>query len=790
MSKKYLHNKNCAVCERRFYSTEKKRINEVSNENLIKKLNAVSKNTRVVTAGDLVCSRCTTIAYQKSKIDGSGSNIEHNPFQEENELYSNNEPIDPSEEISLDNNEGTSTGLEEKQPRQGEVFVDIPRTTASHRCFVCKMNPEKFTNVKLRVIRIEAIAETFIIKNILIPANSRCCSSHLDENQLLNDEALNQLLTVKNDSKVNKGLLSKFANPNLITEEICMKNSGFEKKDFLIIHDSLKSMRNSNLRTKSQALIVYLFWLKTGLDQTTIGAHFDLCQLEVSRICQQVRESLFKDFVPLNLGPKVKPRIEWLTHNSYISRELFCQTEEQLILVCDGTYCYCERSSNNIFQRSTFCVQKKRHLVKPFVICTTDGFIVDIYGLYEATKNDASILLDIFEKDDELKQLIQPGDILLLDRGFRDCKDILEKEYKLQTKMPSFLSKKEKQFSTLDANRTRLVTKSRWVVEALNAFLRRSFKALSEVKNKSLPHILTDYKIAGAMENRFYRRLFSDNDNNFEIVTNMKKKVSCANELEVFVRDNKFHKKSLFVRLESYDQDDFPKIDEAILKNQITLGTYQLIQGKSYLAEHLNNGKYEIRVNKENDLISNSKILYANIQSRHSKAIKYKVFVKFVPNINEVNAIEGWYCTCKSGMRTVGCCSHIAKSSESENEDDEACVSSDENDIEAHEENILLKRSASLSLNEGLITKKTNNNYSSNDDFFTHVPSWGADFSFKQMNIRLDNTCTIDYYLLGLWFSYKLSFKVIPCLNDSSSKIKKEIIELISLIEQNDWDLV
>ncbi|CAF1146735.1 unnamed protein product, partial [Brachionus calyciflorus] len=264
------------------------------------------------------------------------------------------------------------------------------------------------------------------------------------------------------------------------------------------------------------------------------------------------------------------------------------------------------------------------------------------------------------------------------------------------------------------------------------------------------------------MVNSFYSRLFSDNDNNVEIVTNMKKKLSCSNELEVFVRDNKFQKKSLFVRLES-----------------------------CYLAEHLNNGKYEIRVNKDNDLISNSKFLYANIQSRHSMAIKYKVFVKFVPNINEVSAIEGWYCTCKSGMRRVGCCSHIAKKcSESENEYDEACVSSDENDIEAHEENILLKRSASLSLNEGLITKKTNNNYSSNDDFFTHVPSWGADFSFKQMNIRLDNTCTIDFYLLGLWFSSKLSFKIIPCLNDSSSKIKEEIIELISLIEQNDWDLV
>ena len=38
---------------------------------------------------------------------------------------------------------------------------------------------------------------------------------------------------------------------------------------------------------------------------------------------------------------------------------------------------------------------KKRHFVKPFVICNTDGYIV--YGLYEATLNDAAMLLNILE---------------------------------------------------------------------------------------------------------------------------------------------------------------------------------------------------------------------------------------------------------------------------------------------------------------------------------------------------------------------------------------------------------
>jgi predicted transcriptional regulator len=61
-------------------------------------------------------------------------------------------------------------------------------------------------------------------------------------------------------------------------------------------------MRSSNQRTIFQALAVYLFWLKTGLDQMTITAIFGLSQQDVSRYLQQIREGLMKDFVPNYLG--------------------------------------------------------------------------------------------------------------------------------------------------------------------------------------------------------------------------------------------------------------------------------------------------------------------------------------------------------------------------------------------------------------------------------------------------------------------------------------------------------
>ena len=74
----------------------------------------------------------------------------------------------------------------------------------------------------------------------------------------------------------------------------------------------------------------------------------------------------------------------------------------------------------------------------------------------------------------------------------------------------------------------------------------------------------------------------------------------------------------------------------------------------------MNDGKIEIRVNKQNLNYKNSKILYAIIKSRHSNSSKYSVYCKYIPYTNNITGIESWYCTCKAGMRTVGCCSHIA----------------------------------------------------------------------------------------------------------------------------------
>ena len=47
------------------------------------------------------------------------------------------------------------------------------------------------------------------------------------------------------------------------------------------------------------------------------------------------------------------------------------------------------------------------------------------------------------------------------------------------------------------------------------------------------------------------------------------------------------------------------------------------------------------------------------IQSRHTSARKYFLWIK-IKQDNLQDPVVRWYCQCKAGARTVGCCAHVA----------------------------------------------------------------------------------------------------------------------------------
>lgn len=154
----------------------------------------------------------------------------------------------------------------------------------------------------------------------------------------------------------------------------------------------------------------------------------------------------------------------------------------------------------------------------------------------------------------------------------------IRKQIKKSILYASYITKGEKQFTCYEANVTRYITKCRWVIEAINRFFKKTFKALDEVNNKSLTHILQDFRIAAALVNKFFQRLISDKDNGNEIATRMKDKCNEFNELQQEVKRKGLHKKSLFEDIDVKSFKEFPKLTEEEIKRFITLGSYQLKQ--------------------------------------------------------------------------------------------------------------------------------------------------------------------------------------------------------------------
>lgn len=121
-----------------------------------------------------------------------------------------------------------------------------------------------------------------------------------------------------------------------------------------------------------------------------------------------------------------------------------------------GTYAYFQKSSYNEFQRSSF-VQKRRNLAKPFIACTTTGRIIDVYGPYTASSSDGNILPFIMEDDPSLKKLLQKEDTFILDRGFRNSVDWLERKG-FAVEIPTCV---RGQLTWEQANKSRFCTKLR-----------------------------------------------------------------------------------------------------------------------------------------------------------------------------------------------------------------------------------------------------------------------------------------------------------------------------------------
>lgn len=373
------------------------------------------------------------------------------------------------------------------------------------RCFICGRRSG------LHRIQKRSIIDAYKYHKIIVKEHARCCSRHFDENRLIKKDHLIKIQTslkyYSNHTKIilesffitSEKIFDKFKNMKDVSDKECFEITRWTKQQFMEFCNYIKSVKSSTRRTKEQMVAIYRYWLRKGIDQASLALLKNQTnQQQISNYLNQIRIAINKDFVPLFLGAN-KGREFFLNHNAISTKTLHELEDDALAIVVDATYNRLEKSANNQFQYKCWSQQKMDLLIKPFIICCSDGYIIDCYGPFQANQNDAKIFDYILESDPDLKKILLPKKtyvfldrgfyfcffyfnfynlILLIFKGFRDIYYKLKNNYQFHVKIPTCTqleqeigetdNKKTKQLTVKQTSETRLVTKVHMFCYILN----------------------------------------------------------------------------------------------------------------------------------------------------------------------------------------------------------------------------------------------------------------------------------------------------------------------------------
>ena len=115
-------------------------------------------------------------------------------------------------------------------------------------------------------------------------------------------------------------------------------------------------MRNARLHSVQVALAIFLAKLSLGLSNQVLACLFRLAsKRSVSHTCHQVRVALMQDFVPNHVGFQHMSRETILgQHQTAVATKLLTNGPDQIVLIADGRYFLCQKSSNREFRRRTY----------------------------------------------------------------------------------------------------------------------------------------------------------------------------------------------------------------------------------------------------------------------------------------------------------------------------------------------------------------------------------------------------------------------------------------------------
>jgi len=305
-----------------------------------------------------------------------------------------------------------------------------------------------------------------------------------------------------------------------------------------------------------------------------------------------VKQLLVTRFVVENIGFQAITRQQFIDrHVTDFSNRLYNPDPQnrKVIVYNDCTYMDIEKNSCFKALRQSYCQHKSKHLLKPSMLVASDGYILNIQGPYfsNATNNDARILLNEFNRDvDGMQAWFEKGDIFIVDRGYRDAVPMLQR-IGINVRMPPLLKPGQNQFSAEEANEARIVTKTRWIVEARNGHMKSIFKFFSQlIRTSHIPNLNDFLRICGAIINR-YHPLIGMEEADVVIAEQMLARKQEVNVVQARVEvENLAHKRARWVVLTVEHVPLFPQITLHYLR-RLTFGTYQVHLSPSYIQDTL-----------------------------------------------------------------------------------------------------------------------------------------------------------------------------------------------------------
>jgi hypothetical protein len=201
--------------------------------------------------------------------------------------------------------------------------------------------------------------------------------------------------------------------------------------------------------------------------------------------------------------------------------------------------------------------------------------------------------------------------------------------------MPTLLELGQSQLLTDEANDSRIITKTRWIVEARNGHIKSIFKFFQPtIPIPHLPNLGDFYRIAGAIINRYHPSVQMEGANK-ELARQLLEKANEVNIVQAFVEAEHLNTRNAqrWVRLNAQHVPDFPILDLHFLRD-LTVGIYQIHLAPSYIQDKLQreeSEEFQIEMLRDVQRIPQPGLIRVRVYSRFRNAAKYQLWISYRP---------------------------------------------------------------------------------------------------------------------------------------------------------------